>query len=619
MQAQKVENTKYIAKADNRCKAAWKIIKQNFAADDRSCGIASIKVDNNVYKNAEHIAELFNNYFINLTNLTNDSPRAYNIDYPNAISDNPKTIYLTPVHQFDIYKIILNLKNTNSTGYDDINTKMLKACAGTLSMPLCHLVNLSFTHGQFPTNLKYSLVKPLFKKGEKDNMNNYRPITLIPVISKIFEKVMYAKISNFITKHSILKDEQFGFRKNKSTSSACFMLTKLITDCLNNKTPIASIFLDMSKAFDFVDHSLLLYKLERYGIRGKALEWIQSYLSTRNQCVEVSSFSGPHKIISRSQYKTNKCGVPQGSILGPLLFILYINDLPHVTQHNCILYADDTTVVVKNKDLNTFEHDINDTLNSIINWLKRNNLQVNINKTKMIQFKTYNSKPIKLNIKHDHTTVEEVDSTIFLGIKFDRNCNWKGHIDSLCGKLNRFVYVIDRIRRVATREAALCAYHGYVSSILRYGIIIWGNSVDLDRAFKGQKKCIRALCGADFLDSCKPLFRNTSILPLPCLYVMEMCVFVHRHPTLFDRYKRVVSKRNNPFLYKLCVPRQRVKVFSDNVYCMAIRIYNKLPDSYKNLSLQKFKLILFKFLIDECFYSTNEFLLYKFRDGHVIS
>lgn len=308
--------------------------------------------------------------------------------------------------------------------------------------------------------------------------------------------------------------------------------------------------------------------------------------------------------------KKNTRGVPQGSILGPLLFLLYINDLPDIlTDHKCVLYADDTTLLIEgNKDINKFENDINDALRSVIKWLKYNDLRINISKTKIIQFQTYNSRPDRLIITYDNNDLEIVDSATFLGLIIDKHCSWKEHIAKLCTKIDRYVYVLNRLRNIATTQAALSAYHGYVSSLLRYGLIIWGNSVDAILAFRAQKKCIRSLCAADYLDSCKPLFQRHSILPLPCLYIFELCLFVHRHNSLFEFRNDVVTRQNNRMKFKLYIPHQRIRLYSKNVYCMAINLYNKLPEILKNLCVYQFKSKLFKLLLTKCYYSVTEFL-----------
>ncbi|CAK1595268.1 unnamed protein product [Parnassius mnemosyne] len=422
---------------------------------------------------------------------------------------------------------------------------------------------------------------------------------------------MLKRLQEFTTSHRILKDEQFGFKQNSTTSLACFNLIKIVTQAINDGLPVAAVFLDMSKAFDFVDHKLLLFKLEKYGIRGKANDWLRTYLCDRQQCVEISKIHKGKKVLYRSDYQSINFGVPQGSILGPFLFLIYINDLPNITRHNTILFADDTTVIVKCENADTYELEVNMAIKNIIDWLYCNNLQINIDKTKMIQFQTSKRQPLNINVKYKDTIIEQVVSTKFLGIMLDQNCNWKTHVDYICDKLDRFVYAIKRLRVTVSTEAALCAYHGYVSSVLSYGILLWGNSVDIKKVFRVQKKCVRAIYGAWCTDSCKPLFKKYNILTLPCLYIKEVCLFVKQHPEHFEKHidvsKRNVAPRNK---HKLYLPQCRLELHKRNSYVNAIKVYNKLPNSFKELPLTMFKKKLTQWLKEKCFYDFKEFISY---------
>lgn len=184
--------------------------------------------------------------------------------------------------------------------------------------------------------------------------------------------------------------------------------------------------------------------------------------------------------------------------------------------------------------------------------------------------------------------------------------NWRAHIDLLVKRLDRFVYALNRIRHVASQEAAVMAYHGYISSILRYGLILWGNSVNFQNAFVLQKKCIRSVCGAHYLDSCKPLFKKLNILPLPCLYILEVGIFVHRYDDLFKKFKDF--QHRGRVGERLWTPPQRLAMYSKNIYCMAVRIYNKLPDNFKKLTFNEFRFKLHNFLLSKLYYTINDFL-----------
>ncbi|KAL0868298.1 hypothetical protein ABMA27_007827 [Loxostege sticticalis] len=602
--AQKLENQKFINNASNKCKATWHIINDNLNNDATNNTIDVINNNDVLYSDPNVICELFNNYFIDMTNSKDNqlnSNQSINIPFCK------NSIFLIPTNDTEISSIIMSLKNSNAVGYDGISTHIIKICAKYLSQPLAYVINLSMQQGYFPDDLKFCIVKPLFKKDDKTKIDNYRPITLISIFSKIYEKVIYKRIYNFVTSNNLLKDEQYGFRTGCSTTLACYNLMHLITKSINDKIPLIALFLDMSKAFDFVPHKRLLDKLERYGIRGNAQNWLRSYLSNRQQCTEITKVIESKSCTFRSKYRIIPCGVPQGSVLGPLLFLLFINDLPNIIQHKCFLFADDTTVVIKCDNLNSFNDDINKTIKSIIEWLNLNNLKVNINKTKCIQFSTYNARPVDVLVKYDNNIIEIVDKTIFLGFTLDKHCNWKAHIENICTRINRFVYALRRLSNISSIETAVSAYHGYVSSLLSYGTLLWGNSVDAKRAFIVQKKCIRAICRVHFLESCKPLFKKLQILPLPCLYIKQICIFVRQYPQYFvtrGEHKKKPTRHQG----RLMIPYTRLKLFKNSPYCMAIKIYNKLPESFKTLPLPMFKRHVHNWLLTKCFYSIQEYL-----------
>lgn len=604
--AQKFTNNKYINKAKNKCLATWNIINGKNSKCTKNI-IKRLNVNNILVDDPVDIAREFNDHFINLTNKVYTLSRKADL---RLLKQNSSTFFLSPTDEHEVKKIIKSLNNTNSTGYDEIPTNIIKVCSDELAPILAQLINLSFEHAIFPSTFKRSIVKPMFKKDDKQDLQNYRPITLIPVLSKVWENVLHSRLMSFTTKFQVIRPEQHGFQKGKSTTLACFSFIREILICMDKRVPVTSVLFDMSRAFDCVCHETLLAKLELYGIRGKANDLIADYLHGRTQCVEINNFNKDLEYVAyKSSYKINSVGVPQGSILGPLLFLLYINDLPMITQYPCTLFADDLSIVIYKKPRLNLEFEINDTIKRVVHWLECNNLKVNLNKTTFLQFMNRNKNPEKLSIAHNNISLVESTTTKFLGIVLDTHLTWKKHVESVCEKINRFVYALYRVKNICDLRTALIAYHGYVCSTLRYGIVIWGNSVDMDRAFVLQKKCVRAMYGAGPLDSCKPIFKELRILSLPSLYIFEMCNFVKKHKHLF-------TPLTVPFLTRypnrLAQHFHTTKCFENNCYNMCIKLYNTIPDEIKMLPTHRFKKRLFELLVTHCFYTVQEFLTFKF-------
>lgn len=606
-------NAKFINISKNKSKAAWTVIKNEICSSKNCDNISELKLNNQTLTNPFDIASAFNDYFIELTNTNNETQNTQEKPYISKISSN--SMFLRPMAKEEVKKEIMCLNNTKSEGFDGISTKIIKICVEELVSILTYLINLSFSSGTFPKILKESIVKPLYKKGEKSDVTNYRPITLIPIISKVFEKCMYKRLLNYCNTFKIINSAQFGFQKNKSTTLAIFTLVRTVLDSLNASNLTTGLFFDLSKAFDFVNHNLLLQKLESVGVRGPTLQWIASYLTDRYQRVVVNKIIQNELEPCASSYRKNTSGVPQGSVLGPLLFILYINDITDAINHKCILFADDISIVVTSEkqtdnSIRKHEIEIDKTINNVVKWLDANYLKLNLNKSNFIQFNK--SKHIHCNFKLNIDKIKEITQTKFLGVIIDQDLSWKLHIESLCNRINSFVYALNKIRNVTDRQTVLTTYHAYVASLLRYGIIIWGNSTDKNRLFVAQKKCIRAICGIPPGNSCRQAFTNLGLLPLPALYIYEICCFVKQNNDLFMKAKDINTrlKRYPERLILSIIPKSAK--YNNNCTSMCVRIYNKVPYEMRNLTINAFKAKLYKWLIDINIYDLKEFFDRRF-------
>ena len=470
------------------------------------------------------VADNFNDFFVNVGPTlaskipnTNVDPLAY------MKSRNDYSIFLELVNVDEVNDIIKELRNA-SPGWDEIHAKVVKKIYHHIVEPLTYLCNLSILQGCVPKELKVAKVIPLYKADSPSIYTNYRPVSVLTCFSKIFERLMYNRLLTFVIQHGLLNKHQFGFRKGHSTIFAILSLVDYITQALEKGEYVIGIFLDFSKAFDTVNHSILLEKLQYMGIRGVAYDWLCDYLSERKQYVMYNG----HK----SDAKSICCGVPQGSILGPLLFLLYINDIANVsTVLFSILFADDTNSLASGKNLDQLVHTVNNELEKIVTWLAANKLSLNIKKTHFMLFASKGKKvhnPVTIKISNQE--ISKVNHTKFLEVIIDDKMHWSFHIKSAKNKIAKGIGVICKTRRLLNKKTLTTLYYSFIYPYLHYGIEAWGNTynVHLDPLIKMQKRAVRIISSSSYKAHTEPIFKDLKLLNVTNIYRLNVLMFMYK-------------------------------------------------------------------------------------------
>lgn len=577
-----IANENYINNSQNKCKAAWNVIKSEVSG--------SKKPQVNCIDSSE-----FNDYFINCALELTANQVPDNCDLALELLENFTSSYMSVNSSFkwrrvmvdDVLRYISKLSTSQSEDFYGFSNKIIKEISNLIAQPLAFLFNFSLERGIFPSILKITKVIPIFKKGEKTLPSSYRPISLVPILSKVFECCVKDQLYNFFVKSGILSNEQYGFLPGLSTTKGVETLVENILLSFEKKLVSSATLIDLSKAFDCISHELLLKKLHCYGIKDLELQFFTSYLTNRKQMVVQGD--------DKSDFKNIKVGVPQGSVLGPFLFIIAVNDFSHNMPCRSVLYADDTTLLNCNEDIESLMQQEEQAMKAAFEWFKANFLIVNSNKTESIIFSL------------DHRIYKDIKPVKLLGLHLDSRLSWDDHIDHLCKKLARVTCLLRKLKHNVSNEMWLSAYYAFFQSQLTYGITLWGNSSNSSKVFIWQKRALRIIKNFADTESCFPIFQEYQILPLPCLYIKSCLISVKEMLELFHIRKDFhhYPTRKNYMLDTFCA---RLEKTNKSHICMKIKLFNKLPESAWTVGLNKFKVELSNWLNVNFFYTIEQYL-----------
>ena len=452
-------------------KKAWKSINNLLGRQNKPTVVNEINLGEKNFTTPKDIAEGFNDYFSNIgPDLASKIDTSnYNFETYTKTAESEFAAF-QPVTVSHVCRLLHGLSSNKATGIDKISCKIIKIAAPAISDSLTFIFNQAITLSSFPNEWKMARVIPLYKNGQRNIPGNYRPISVLPAISKIMERIMYDQLYNYLTKFELLSDSQFGFRKSHSTATALLDCTNDWYMNLDRKMFNLVVLIDLKKAFDTVDHQILLRKIELYGIKGEALTLLKSYLTNRNQKCQIKNSFSTERLI--------KCGVPQVSILGPLFFLLYINDLPQcLNKTKPRLFADDTNLTASGDSITDLETAVNSDLENLRKWLIANKLSLNVAKT---EFMLIGSKAMikknsdsRLNVFIENKQIKQVSECKTLGVIVDQHLSWKSNSENICKKITAGISDIRRVKPLVDKDTLISIYNAIVRPYFDYCCEVW--------------------------------------------------------------------------------------------------------------------------------------------------
>lgn len=566
-------------------KNTWKSINKLLGRQKQSNKITVINTRDGVTTNLPEIVNEFNNHFAMAGHVMSET----NVSTPKSHFNSQHTMFYNFhciedefTDYTEVIRTIRQMKSGKAPGYDTISINFIKKHEGPMAVGISYLFNICMTEGVFPELLKTAKIIPVFKKGDKLEVNNYRPVSLLPCIGKILEKLLYTRVMKFLSKQEILSDNQYGFRPGSSTEIAATNMVNLFQDALDEGKVSAAIFIDLSKAFDAIDHNIMFEKLSLYGIRGQTLLIIKNYFHNRNQYTYIDGHE--------SERKKLDIGVIQGGVLASLLFLIFINDISMLKLNGkMFIYADDTGITYDQIDLNKMQEDV-DTLSQ---FFVNNNLSLNAEKTELIIIKSpYKTLEFEPNITVNNMSIRSTRNVKYLGLELDSSLSWTNHIERLSKEVAKSVGIIRKLRNRVNQKILHSIYNSLINSKLQYMLNIYGCATDtaMRRLFVLQNRAAKAIYKLPARFPTLDLYSKTAkhILPLKRIHQKKLILFVHQtiNSTIQSTvtYNRVFSRRTRAEQsLKLIPPKfKTIKYGKSAIKYKSTLLYNEIPHCLKS-------------------------------------
>jgi len=538
------------------------------------------------------IANAINNFFVEVGQHSEADSYMNVAQTVTRITEDPnyqKILFPTTVEE--VIEVIKGLKNKYNVTVSSLTNKLLKYCVLELAEPISEIVNLSFKEGSFPELCKRARVIPIFKAGDTGDPGNYRPIALLSALSKVIEKLAKKRILQFLNGKSFFNKNQFGYLEGRGIDDALFQIVNGIQQTLDSGGVAAGLFLDLSKAFDSIDHRILLNEMQSVGFESSDLKWLQSYLQGRKQLVFVNGVE--------SEWLEVKSGVPQGSILGPILFLVYINKLPALDLYGKpVQYADDTNLFYAGDSYGEIIQNMGKDLEIVDTWLEEINLHLNLKKTSAICFSKPGCKLEKPELWYKNSKILYATSLKFLGLHIDEHLTWKAHINKVIQKIVPVSKAFTRIRNYLTDEMKRSLYFAVVHSHLGFLSHVWGhcNDGDLQRLMVIQNRTIKILFKLHPRTPSVDVYSSLKIVPINKLIKIKSALHLVKNFSSPSSDLRVlmgvdIHNYHTRSRHTLRVPEIPLSATygTNNILNQAIFYYNKIPLNIRTESELKIK------------------------------